>query len=213
MTSNERMSTCEHPSERRAIKQDMEPKHQKQEERQPTSSGSESNMTQTDDWNEINDRLTILTCGAKHALDQLLGRMVLVERQIELERQSDAARILHKEFGAKIQRTPRRRNCHNCGKRGHIKAVCWLPGGGAHFSQQNAVPESGRRRRQSGNSKRSTQEQCNNQNRIETSAQARGTRRPTQRRANRATTRTTAADRHWWHKLEHRLPVKRNIGV
>ena len=79
----------------------------------------------------------------KLKLDQLLGQMRRLKRQIEQERRSDAARILHKEFGAKIQWSSRWRNCHNCGKSGHVKAACWLPGGGAHFSQQTQFQNQG----------------------------------------------------------------------
>ena len=74
--------------------------------------------------------------GTKLTLDQLLGQMVRVERQHEQERQADDAHGLHKAFTVKTQQNFRTRNCDNCGKRGHFKAVCWLPGGGAHVNQQ-----------------------------------------------------------------------------
>lgn len=73
--------------------------------------------------------------GAELTIDQLLGQMVRVERQHEMTKATEEVIKYNSAYAVKnkVQHIP---NCDNCGKRGHLKPACWMPGAGAHHRQQ-----------------------------------------------------------------------------
>lgn len=79
-----------------------------------------------------------LLSGVQLNLDSLLGQMVRVERQKNQMKPAEPKTSPGDQGSAYLnrERKPFEGECFNCGKKGHSKAKCWAPGGGAYKADE-----------------------------------------------------------------------------